>query len=98
MIHALECKHFNRGLFQVNLWDNKVLLWCAVVLILATFPVVYIPTINDKVFLIGSLTWEWGIIVTPTSFPFSSTRHFGVSLLTCAVRDDHRLSCSDRGV
>ena len=28
------------------------------------FPVVYIPVINNKVFLIGSLKWEWGIIVS----------------------------------
>ncbi|WWD22658.1 potassium/sodium efflux P-type ATPase, fungal-type [Kwoniella shandongensis] len=62
MIHALECKHFSKGLWQINLRDNKVLLWCAVVLCLATFPVVYIPTINNEVFLVGSLKWEWGIV------------------------------------
>lgn len=62
MIHALECKHMSRGLWQMNLYDNKVLLWCVVVLTLATFPVVYIPRVNDKAFLIGSLTWEWGIV------------------------------------
>ncbi|WVQ82803.1 potassium/sodium efflux P-type ATPase, fungal-type [Cryptococcus sp. DSM 104549] len=62
MIHALECKHFSKGIWQVNLWDNKTLLWCVVALILATFPVVYIPRINDSVFLIGGLKWEWGIV------------------------------------
>ncbi|KAK8844789.1 potassium/sodium efflux P-type ATPase, fungal-type [Kwoniella newhampshirensis] len=62
MIHALECKHFSKGLWQINLRDNKILLWCAVVLCLATFPVVYIPTINNEVFLVGSLKWEWGIV------------------------------------
>jgi len=62
MIHAFECKHFTRGIFQVNLLDNKVLLWCAVVLMLSTFPVVYIPVINNKVFKIASLEWEWGIV------------------------------------
>jgi len=62
MIHSLQCKHFSRGIFQVNLLDNKVLLWCALVLMLTTFPIVYIPVINDKVFLIGSLGWEWGIV------------------------------------
>ena len=67
MIHSLECKHFSRGMFQVDLRDNKILLWCAIVLTLATFPVIYIPTINDKVFLVGSLKWEWGIVV---SLPF----------------------------
>jgi potassium/sodium efflux P-type ATPase len=62
MIHALECKHMYRGLMQINLRDNKVLLWCVVVLTLATFPVVYIPVINDRVFFIGGLKWEWGIV------------------------------------
>ena len=62
MIHALECKHFTRGIMQVNLRDNKVLLWCAVVLMLSTFPVVYIPVINNKVFKMSSMTWEWGIV------------------------------------
>jgi Na+-exporting ATPase len=36
MIHAFECKHFTKGIFQVNLRDNKVLLWCGIVLILGT--------------------------------------------------------------
>lgn len=26
------------------------------------FPVVYIPVINNKVFLLGGPRWEWGII------------------------------------
>jgi magnesium-transporting ATPase (P-type) len=67
MIHSLECKHFTKSLFRVDLLDNKVLLWCVVVLSLMTFPVVYIPRINDDVFLVGSLTWEWGIVVSGTA-------------------------------
>lgn len=63
MIHALECKHMNRGMFQVNLMDNKVLLWCVIVLALSTFPVIYIPVINNKVFKLTGLKWEWGIVV-----------------------------------
>ncbi|WRT63192.1 potassium/sodium efflux P-type ATPase, fungal-type [Kwoniella shivajii] len=62
MIHALECKHFTKGIMQVHLGDNRVLLWSVLVLALGTFPVVYIPVINDKVFLHGSLKWEWGIV------------------------------------
>lgn len=62
MIHSLECKHFNLSLLQVDLLDNKILLWCAVVLALSTFPVVYIPVINDRVFRMGSMGWEWGIV------------------------------------
>jgi len=62
MIHSLECKHFTKSLFKMNLLDNKVLLWCAVVLALTTFPIVYIPTINTRVFLLETIEWEWGII------------------------------------
>ncbi|TXT04305.1 hypothetical protein VHUM_04192 [Vanrija humicola] len=62
LIHALQCKHSTMSLFKMNLMDNKVLLWCVVVLVLSMFPVVYIPVINDKVFLIGQLKWEWGIV------------------------------------
>ncbi|KAL1407292.1 hypothetical protein Q8F55_006713 [Vanrija albida] len=62
MIHSLECKHTYNSMFRTNMRDNKVLLWCVVVLTLSTFPVVYIPVINDKVFLMGSLKWEWGIV------------------------------------
>lgn len=62
MIHALECKHVNRGMFQVNLLDNKVLLWCVIVLALTTFPIIYIPVINNKVFKLTGLKWEWGIV------------------------------------
>lgn len=36
MIHALECKHLSKGLAQINLRDNKVLLWCVVALSLST--------------------------------------------------------------
>lgn len=64
MIHSFECKHFTKSIFKMNLLDNKVLLWCAVVLALTTFPIVYIPVINTRVFLIEPLEWEWGIIVS----------------------------------
>lgn len=69
MIHSFECKHFTRGITQVSLLDNKVLLWCALVLALTTFPVIYIPIVNNQVFLVGSLTWEWGIIVCTLYLP-----------------------------
>jgi hypothetical protein len=36
MIHAIECKHFTNGLFQIDILDNKVLLWCAGLLLLST--------------------------------------------------------------
>jgi magnesium-transporting ATPase (P-type) len=38
-----------------------MLLWCVLVLVASTFPIMYIPVINNKVFLIGPMKWEWGI-------------------------------------
>jgi hypothetical protein len=35
MFHALECKHLERSLFQMNLLDNRLLLWSALALSLS---------------------------------------------------------------
>lgn len=74
----------------MNLLDNKVLLWCAVVLALTTFPIVYIPTINSRVFLIEPLEWEWGIIVSI----FILNEDYANDI----VRTDLVIPCSDGGV
>ncbi len=62
MIHSLECKHLEKGIFQVDLMDNKLLLWSAFALSLSVFPVVYIPAISDYAFQVLGLTWEWGLV------------------------------------
>lgn len=62
MIHSLECKHLEKGLFQVDLFDNKLLLWSAFALSLSVFPVVYVPRISDYAFQVLGLTWEWGLV------------------------------------
>lgn len=62
MVHAFTCKHPTKSVFQMNFFDNKTLLVSALVLILSVFPVIYIPVINEEVFLLASLGWEWGMI------------------------------------
>jgi len=62
LLHAFQCKHATMSAFKMNYMGNKVLLWCVLVLVFSTFPVIYIPVINNKVFLIGALKWEWGIV------------------------------------
>jgi magnesium-transporting ATPase (P-type) len=47
----------------MNLIENKPLLWSVTILILSVFPVIYIPVINDKVFLLFPIAWEWGMVV-----------------------------------
>ena len=35
MVHALECKHLEMSLFQMNLLDNRFLLWSSLALSLS---------------------------------------------------------------
>jgi potassium/sodium efflux P-type ATPase len=62
LLHAFQCKHATISAFKLNLAGNKMLLWCVLVLVASTFPIMYIPVINNKVFLIGPMKWEWGIV------------------------------------
>lgn len=62
MVHSLECKHLEKSLFQMDLMDNKLLLWSAFALSLSVFPVLYIPKISDYAFQVLGLKWEWGIV------------------------------------
>lgn len=77
MAHALTCKHLTRSLFHMNLLDNTMLLWSAGCLALTTFPLVYIPAINDRVFqLSGDLTWQWGLIVAQLVLYFAAAEMY----------------------
>ena len=62
LVHAFNCKHPTQSIFRMNLIENKPLLWSVTVLIASAFPVIYIPVINDKVFLLFPIKWEWGMV------------------------------------
>jgi Na+-exporting ATPase len=62
MMHSLECKHLDMSIFQMNLLDNKFLLWSAFALSLTVFPIIYIPRISDYAFQTIAIGWEWGIV------------------------------------
>ncbi|KAJ9124555.1 hypothetical protein QFC24_003347 [Naganishia onofrii] len=62
MVHAFVCKHPTRSVLRMNLLENKVLLWSVIILGVSVFPVVYIPVINNKVFLLFPIKWEWGLV------------------------------------
>lgn len=47
--------------FFLDVWSNKFLFWSVVVGFATTFPVVYIPVINEKVFLHKPIGYEWGL-------------------------------------
>ncbi|CAH6722796.1 sodium transport ATPase 2 [[Candida] jaroonii] len=77
---AWECIHLRNSLFNMrpnselswykslskDLWDNKFLFFSIIFAILSVFPVVYIPVINDKVFLHAPIGYEWGLSVAFT--------------------------------
>lgn len=68
MVHAFVCKHPTQSILRMNLLENKVLLWSVVILGISVFPVVYIPVINDKVFLLFPIKWEWGLVFASALF------------------------------
>lgn len=62
LIHAFVCKHPQQSILRMNLLENKALLWSVLLLAASVFPVVFIPVINDKVFLLFPIKWEWGMV------------------------------------
>jgi Na+-exporting ATPase len=62
LVHAFNCKHPTQSIFRMNLVENKPLLWSVTILLISVFPVIYIPVINDKVFLLFPIAWEWGMV------------------------------------
>lgn len=80
LLLAWECIHTRLSFFNMrpesedpwyvslmtDLWDNKFLLWSVLGALVSVFPVIYIPVINDKVFLHGPIGYEWGLAVAFT--------------------------------
>ncbi|KAJ9104970.1 hypothetical protein QFC19_003767 [Naganishia cerealis] len=68
MIHAFVCKHPTQSILRMNLLENKVLSWSVIILGISVFPVIYIPVINDRVFLLFPIKWEWGLVFASALF------------------------------
>ncbi|KAI7776432.1 hypothetical protein LA080_005387 [Diaporthe eres] len=75
LVTAWEAKHFTRSLFDMHpekyrgplsvfktVWANQFLFWAAVAGFVLTFPLVYLPVINEVVFKHMGIGWEWGIV------------------------------------
>ncbi|KAL5601443.1 hypothetical protein BROUX41_002570 [Berkeleyomyces rouxiae] len=75
LVTAWEVKHFSRSLFNMDptewtgptavfktIRKNRLLFWAVVAGFAITFPVIYIPKFNEKVFKHHSITWEWGVV------------------------------------
>lgn len=80
LLLAWECLHMRLSFFKMrpeseipwfqslvkDLWDNQFLLWSILGAFVSVFPVIYIPVINDKVFLHGPIGYEWGVALAFT--------------------------------
>lgn len=75
LVTAWEVKHFTKSLFAMDerwsgpfsvfktIYHNRFLFWSVVAGFCITFPVIYIPELNTRVFKHQGLTWEWGVVV-----------------------------------
>ena len=52
--------------FFKSIWGNQFLFWSIIFGFVSAFPVVYIPVINDKVFLHKPIGPEWGLAIAFT--------------------------------
>lgn len=80
LLLAWECIHMRLSFFNMrpesedpwyvslcrDLWENQFLFWSIIGAFISVFPVIYIPVINDKVFLHGPIGYEWGLAIAFT--------------------------------
>lgn len=80
LLLAWECIHLRNSFFNMrpdselpwwrvlvsDLWANQFLFWSVIFGFVTVFPVVYIPVINDIVFLHGPIGYEWGLSIAFT--------------------------------
>ncbi|ODQ81818.1 hypothetical protein BABINDRAFT_170455 [Babjeviella inositovora NRRL Y-12698] len=79
LVLAWECIDMRLSLFKMHpesetpytqffkdVWKNQFLFWSVIGGFVSVFPVVYIPVINDKVFLHAPISWEWGLAMAFT--------------------------------
>ncbi|KAH2265337.1 hypothetical protein KXW26_004658 [Aspergillus fumigatus] len=53
-------RYFTQWMFDV--WRNKFLFSGIMIGFVTTFPILYIPVINDVVFKHVGISWEWGVV------------------------------------
>ncbi|KAL4803263.1 hypothetical protein BDV18DRAFT_145496 [Aspergillus unguis] len=82
-------RYFTQWMHDV--WRNKF-LFCGVMLgFVTTFPALYIPVINDVVFMHVGISWEWGVVIVEAILFFA-----GVELWKFCKRMYFRRESVDR--
>ncbi|RJE26095.1 P-type ATPase [Aspergillus sclerotialis] len=61
-------RYFTQWMFDV--WRNKYLFWGIMIGFVTTFPILYIPVINDVVFKHTGISWEWGVVFVEAALFF----------------------------
>jgi P-type Na+/K+ transporter len=61
LLHAFEMKDPRKSMFRMNLLQNKPLLISVVGGLFALVPTVYIPKLNETVFKMMDIGWEWSL-------------------------------------
>ena len=61
LIHAFQMKDFRKSMFRMNLIQNRTLFISVVGGCLVLIPTVYIPRLNETVFKMTDISWEWGL-------------------------------------
>jgi len=60
----------NTKSWAMRLWKNPFLFWSVIAGFVLIFPTLYIPVLNDRVFLHAPIDKEWGIVFAVTIFFF----------------------------
>lgn len=68
LLHAFEMKDPRKSLFQMNLMQNKSLLISVVGGCIALIPTVYIPKLNETIFKMMDIGWEWSLCAASIVF------------------------------
>jgi P-type Na+/K+ transporter len=63
LLHAYNCRHERMSAFAFSWVKNRTLFWSIVGGVVATIVLIYLPTINAKVFKHDSIGWQWGVVV-----------------------------------
>ena len=71
LLFAWELIDFRRSLFDMprgvkawaaHFWSNKFLFFAVTIVFAAVFPTLYIPVVNDVIFMHRPISWEWAVV------------------------------------
>ena len=68
LLHAFQMKDSRTSIFRMNLIQNKTLFISVVGGCLVLIPTVYIPRLNQTVFKMTDITWEWSLCAASIVF------------------------------